>query len=535
MLKNTQSIFTYRKTFLYLCIILSAFFVRCGFPGISIPWLTVLGYAIFIECIRVSRRPFITGIVFGAVFNMSLCSWIYKTLVTEFHLTFFMAFLFYFFVIGIILSGMHGFFALITHRIVLKDLHGKGRFYNYFCIVSIASLFVVFEWLRVSLSPEYGWAQLATIFYKIPEIFVIARWAGGAGLSFLGMLLAGLFWNVIYNFSYKNYKQGFLSCVFAVLIVITTWISGSCWLSIQISDRKEKIIEVAIIHTGIEQSRRWKKQYFQENLNIYQRISNSAFLNKSEKIPRLIVWPETSLATYEVQNNGELAQIIRAFCEKHGAWLLAGFPAYKNTHEGKTFFNSAFLISEKGEIKGRYDKKNLLPFAERKFSFVKFANNQNKRSYSPGKDHEVLLFNDKYFNDGVLRAGISICYESGIISHISKAAIKKMQILINISNDAWFGDSSESEQQLSMMALRCLEYGVPGIRGTGYGVAAIIDRYGRIDKKTDIKGESVLSGKIRIPSKPETFYRSYKDWFVILCMFFIFILTLNRIGEAGKG
>ena len=520
---------TFVKYLLFPGAILAGILFRGGFPGGISPVLSIVGMALLFICLRSGKYPALTGLVFGAAFNFSLCSWIYGALVTEFKMSGFTASCFFIIVFGFILSIFFIVFALTAYKLIDTDLHLKKMHHGYFAVISIASVFTVLEWLRITFSLEYGWAQLATTLYTIPELFVLAGITGGSGLTFLLVLMAGCLWlSLIYALN-GFFRKSLIVIVTALAVMGITWGAGIFLLEQSNVKASENVLEVAVVHPGIEQERRWGEQYYNDNLALYQKLSMHSFPEKISPFPRLIVWPETSLATYDIQNDGELRHIIKDFCKKNGAWFIGGFPAWTMTHSGKTYQNTAFLVSQKGRIEGRYDKKNLLPFAERKFSFFKLAYEKVTRAYSPGTGSEVVTIHDDSFTNGTLHAGMAICYESGVVSHIQKAALKKMQILVNISNDAWFGNSSESEQQLSMMALRCAEFGVPGIRGTGYGVAAIVDQFGRIIKRTGITEEAVLTGTIVVPEKPETLYRQYKDWVVLMSSFIIFLAVMVRI------
>jgi apolipoprotein N-acyltransferase len=123
---------------------------------------------------------------------------------------------------------------------------------------------------------------------------------------------------------------------------------------------------------------------------------------------------------------------------------------------------------------------------------------------------------------------VLVCYE-GIFPELSRAYVTAgSQILVNISNDAWYKRSSAPYQHLSMTVFRAVENRVPLVRATNTGISAIIDSRGRMHGTTPLFEETVLSGEV-IPGSERTFYTRHGDLFAGLCLALTVILAVAGI------
>ena len=207
--------------------------------------------------------------------------------------------------------------------------------------------------------------------------------------------------------------------------------------------------------------------------------------------------------------------------------LLFGSPGYLGKEDNLSLFNSAFLLSPEGKVLGRYDKVHLVPFGEyvplRKiFPFIgKLV--VGVGDFSSGKGFYPLSMNSH-------KLGILICYE-GILPEVSRAYKKRgADLLVNITNDAWFGRTSAPFQHLSMTALRAVETRLYVVRAANTGISAIIDPTGEFISQTGLFERSALRGTVKFIDK-QTFYTIYGDVFIYTCLTFllvIFLLSLKR-------
>jgi len=176
-------------------------------------------------------------------------------------------------------------------------------------------------------------------------------------------------------------------------------------------------------------------------------------------------------------------------------------------------YNSAELVSPSGDWVVRYDKVHLVPFGEYvpfKYLFA-FAGGLTKEvgDFSAGTSRQPLA------TDGT-KLGIFICYESIFPDEVRRFAEHGAQVLVNISNDGWYGDSGAYAQHLKQARMRAVENDRWLLRDTNTGVTASIDPYGRVVASVARKIRTSLQAPYTL-SNATTFYSRHGDWFAYAC------------------
>jgi len=273
----------------------------------------------------------------------------------------------------------------------------------------------------------------------------------------------------------------------------------------------------------------WTRQYFEDTLVDLSRLSLSAALQNHAG---LIVWPESPAPFYTgdpLFRNG-LSQIAGA---SH-AWVVAGSVGVQNaelSHQQPThIFNSATLVDPQGNWDGRYDKIHLVPFGEYvPFKRVLgFAGGLTKEvgDFSRGTSRAPLIAGDQ-------KLGVFICYESVFPDEVRQFAKEGAQVLVNISNDGWYGDSGAYAQHLKQARMRAVENARWFLRDTNTGVTAAIDPYGRVVQSLERKKRAALVADYALENVA-TFYTRHGDWLAYACA----IITVGAIIASftpGKG
>jgi apolipoprotein N-acyltransferase len=193
---------------------------------------------------------------------------------------------------------------------------------------------------------------------------------------------------------------------------------------------------------------------------------------------------------------------------------VVGSPAYEVEGGRVRYLNSAFHIDQLGTITGRSDKVHLVPFGEYVplAGLLPFVSKvvQGIGDFSPGKGTYPLA-------SGKGALGVLICFE-GIFPEVSRGYVNRgAGLLVNITNDAWFGRSSAPYQHLSMTVFRAVENRVPLVRAANTGISALIDAKGHVRGMTTLFSETHLGGEIRLGSGG-TFYCKAGDIFAQLCL-----------------
>lgn len=223
----------------------------------------------------------------------------------------------------------------------------------------------------------------------------------------------------------------------------------------------------------------------------------------------LVIWPELPAPLYYYDDKDFHQAAINIAL--HGSYFLFGTVAYTGQHQP---LNSAVLLRPDGSEAGHYDKIDLVPFGEfipPMFSFVNRIT-QEAGDFAPGTDIKVL-------NAGSHNLGVFICYESAFPDLVRQFSAKGANVLVNISNDAYFGHSEARWQHLGLVRMRAVENRRFIVRVTDDGVTAVIDPAGRVIKRLPPYEE--VAASVRFGTvEPTTFYARHGDWFAWSCLGF---------------
>ena len=279
----------------------------------------------------------------------------------------------------------------------------------------------------------------------------------------------------------------------------------------------------------------WTKEYFQDTLRDLTAVSlhppgGKPARQQAAGSPdmfvvsyNLIVWPESPSPFYT--NDPLFRDAVSALAKQSGTWVVAGSigitPAMHSgggsggggAEERSQIFNSAALVSPQGEWVGRYDKVHLVPFGE----YLPFP---QLFAFAGGLTKEVGEFqrgaSRTPLDAGGERLGMFICYESIFPDEVRRGPLEGAQVLLNISNDGWYGDSGAWKQHLQQTEMRAIENDRWLLAATNTGMTASIDPYGRIVAATPRKVRTALAAPYALISGT-TFYTRHGDWFAYLC------------------
>jgi apolipoprotein N-acyltransferase len=267
-----------------------------------------------------------------------------------------------------------------------------------------------------------------------------------------------------------------------------------------IADRQSASESVQVVQPNVDTEARWTTESFAD---FERRLS---VLSLDEDAP-LIVWPEAPAPFYP--DRPAFRAYIGGVAKSAQASFLLGGVAYTSAGDP---LNSAFLLNPAGEIVERYDKIQLVPFGEYippAFDFVNRITGE-AGDFKPGT-RVVTMPVDGH------RIGVFICYESAFPHLVRQFTLQGGQMLVNLSNDGYFGDSAAREQHLSLVRMRAAENARWILRATNDGITAMIDPAGRV---TDtIPSHTETSELMRFNYASEvTAYTRYGDWFPWTCL-----------------
>jgi len=355
----------------------------------------------------------------------------------------------------------------------------------------------------------FPWLQIAYTQLETPLLGFVPV-VGVYGTGFLLALSASLLvagFNKIINYS--------LVCISILLI----WGGGAYLKTIQWTEVRGESIQVALVQGNVAQDQKWLAKNRIKTLISYQKMTEQHW------DADLIIWPETAIPAYLSQVKKFYLEPLSQSARKHKTDLVVSLPSKGMQNE---YFNTVLKL---GNNEGRYNKNHLLPFGEYLplqplSGFVLNLLNINLGNFTSGGNDQKLL------EAGGYPFATSICYEDAFaeeaIRHMPEAAF-----LVNVTNDAWFGDSIEPHQHMQIAQMRALETGRYLLRVTNTGVTAIVAPNGHIIKKLESFKKAVLRGEI-FPMKGMTPYASIGDEIIIVILFSgLVILLITSIARKG--
>ncbi len=393
-------------------------------------------------------------------------------------------------------------------------------------VVAAPVLWTGIEYGKSHLFSGFPWENLAYSQYLNTPLVQMADLTGTYGLTFLIVFLNAVISDLLRVRDLG--KKAVLSEVTAAGLVLIAAVSYGYYRigAVRAAYETLPVREVVIVQGNVDQSVKWDPGYQDETIEIYNRLS----LESPPSGPGgLIVWPETATPFY-FQNLDDQHRRVAGIAVKTKCHLLFGSPSYVLEKGEESILNSAFLLSPEGNIEGKYDKVHLVPFGEyvplrAVFPFMgKLV--AGVGDFLPGKGFFPLPL-------GANKIGTLICYE-GIFPEIAREYKKRgAQVLVNITNDAWFGRTSAPYQHLSMVTFRSIENRVYTVRAANTGISAVILPTGEIAAATGLFERTSLKGNIRFV-EGQTFYSSYGDVFAYGCLAALFLLGVISTRRKGR-
>jgi apolipoprotein N-acyltransferase len=379
------------------------------------------------------------------------------------------------------------------------------------------------EWIRTYFPIGFPWNLVGYTAYRSLELIQFAEFTGVYGVSALIIFFNAVVYVVIFRRGSRRLQTVSLSALTATMIVLVAF---GAWRIANLKNAPSNgTFKVAMVQGNIPQSLKWDPKFLPQSYKVYaDETANAAKLGVD-----LIVWPEAAAAFLfqpddlypaSLTEDADYRTKLLTLAHDTGDPILFGAPALA-VRDGRVagFYNRAYLVSGKGEVTAHYDKMQLVPFGEYvpARSILGFFVNRvvhGMGDMMPGD--QQTLFSVKGATLGVL-----ICYES-IFPDLTRREVKLgANVLVNITNDAWYGESSAPYQVLAMATMRSVETKVPMVRVANTGVSAIIEPSGEITDRTPLfkRGTEIETVSWR---PVRTLYTIVGDLFAEIC----FVLSI---------
>jgi len=451
-------------------------------------------------------EAFWIGLVTGLAYNIGILYWVSSVVVQYGYLPFYLGI----FIMLLLALYLSLYVSLFSAGIVYFKKRG-------FPVILVAPvLWSCLEYVKSHLLTGFPWENLAYSLHDMIPFIQIIDISGVYGLTFVIVLVNCVLYDLI-TMTIETRKRIVweFSIVAVTLILIFSY--GVYRLDqIEHAMTGKKSDNVTIVQGNIDQTLKWNNKYQHDTLEIYRNLS----LANVKSGTHLIVWPETA-APFFFQNIDDKHRFVINIAKEARAYLLFGSPSYRTENSMNYFSNSAYIISPAGSVMGRYDKMHLVPYGEyvplRKVFFFLEKLVVGVGDFRSGEKLTPLVMDGK-------KIGVLICYE-GIFPEISRRYhTMGVSLLVNITNDAWFGISSAPYQHLTMTAFRAVENRRYIIRAANTGISALIKPTGEIISRTGLFERTILDGTITYLNQG-TFYAGYGDIFIYMCF-----ITIAMIG-----
>ena len=491
------------------------------FPKFSLSWvswvaLVPLLIALFRE--TAWQRAALLGWIFGLTFFSGCCYWILAVLqgYSDMHWS---GAVFLFALLIVYLALFPGLFAWGFARLSLR-LPGS-------CFLLAPFLWVSTEYLRGYLLTGFPWCLTGYALADEVHLAQIATVTGVYGLSFLVVLINTLIAGCFFR---SRLAIGGLPVALAM-------VAGLVWVGMRPAEAgNTREAHARLVQTHIALDQPWDRQSQTQIVEELVELSLSPPVEDSETIPdagpmapaphqvRLVIWPETP-APFYYHDDPSFRKRMNELAAASRSTLLFGFVDWPMGAAGSNTgpYNSAGTVSPKGELIAQYDKMHLVPFGEYVpwswlFFFVEKIST-GVGDYQPGSRVVVSRL------ESGEKVGVFICYEAVVPDLVRRFVADGAEVLVNITNDTWFGNSAAPHQHLLMARMRAVENRRYLLRAANSGISAVIDPFGRVLAGTELHRRTVLDSPFRF-RQSLTFYSRYGDIFAYLCLGLSLVLVL---------
>ncbi len=365
----------------------------------------------------------------------------------------------------------------------------------------IVPFWALSELARAYILTGFPWGMVGYVLAPTTAVQWVA-WIGPHGLNAAILAIVAL---AVTALSRRDWRRGLAACLGAALLF------GGGWARMAPPDSDAGRPVIRLVQPNAPQAEKWQPGRAQMFFERQVRASAAA------PAPDLILWPETAVPML-LNHAGEALRII-----SEAAGPVPVLMGIQREEDGR-YYNSSVLIGPNGGVRATYDKHHLVPFGEYMpaawlFRHINVSGlaQRAEYGYSAGPGPRLLDLGD------LGRALPIICYEAVFPQDVNNAPARADMIL-QMTNDAWFGQWSGPYQHLMQARLRAIEQGLPVMRAANTGVSAVIDGHGRIRASLGLGETGHVDAPIPSPLAP-TIYARTGDWPVLLWL----------LGCAGLG
>lgn len=431
-------------------------------------------------------------------------------------------------------------FTLYPAEALLWNIEKKAGYFSsalpwyrvIFFTVSSAVLFTLIEWTRSRL---FVWNDFSVTQWRNRYLIQIASVTGSYGIGFIVALVnTGIFGALYFK------KRRIITLAVPAVLTAASLLFGVYNIrKIENLPPSEVSLRAGLMQCDLSQRRHATEAQVVEAIEVCTELSARLAAQK----PELIIWPESAVPI-PLESGGETGNLFRrkfaTLLRSGNTPILAGLISVKPAREKNQWLitNSALLYQSDLKLAGRYDKIHRVPYGE----YVPFRKYLPQvlidavdmgRDLEPGNNYDPIQIKPGVY------ASIAICYEGVFGYLIRKFALRDSNLLIVLSNDAWYPESSEPEQHLANAVIRSVESGLFMIRCGNNGGSGVVTPDGRFTRyigsnaaRPELLRERAI-GIVDVPVYPQwvrrTVFVKYGEWFILLLGFYLFALIAGWV------
>ena len=469
-----------------------------SFPPFEIAFLSWLFLVPLLFALKDStpRGSFVLSYMTGIVFFGALLYWLVNVSIPGMLL------------LVMVLSIIFGMFGLIAGSVLRRSMD----------LFILPFVWVVLELVRSCFFTGFPWGILGYSQYQTINLIQIADITGAYGVSFVVVAVNMAVFAVVTR-SERRRTYVIMALFFLIMANMYTIYKFNrlyAWCD----------AEISVIQGNIPQKIKWDPSFSEKIFNEYEGLTREAAKEK----PDLIVWPETAYP-YLFGEGENRAREIGALSLREGIPILAGVVNMENG----VYYNSAVLFNDNKEHVGLYRKLHLVPFGEyipfeKHLSFLRGYIDKPIGDFGRGTEYTLFPLvsasstggpGTRVRNTNFLKFGVLICFED-VFPYISRNFVRQgADFLVNMTNDAWFGETAAPRQHLQASVFRAVENRVPLVRSANTGISCFIDTTGRVFSKVESEGRDIFvkgvdTGNIDV-CRGHSVYTVYGDVFAYFC------------------
>jgi apolipoprotein N-acyltransferase len=477
------------RLFPWFLSILTAVLHITIFPRFQWSWLAFVSLAPLLLLLQQEslKRLFFFGYLSGFLFDLGNLYWIYYVIqhYSSVHPVLCVGILL---LLCLVLGLFWGLFLLLAG--IIRNRTGLAC-----ALLAAPFLWVLLEWVRMHTT-QFPWCLYGYSQSNHLRLAQLGSFAGVFGISWILVAFnSALVMLVLLR------KRLYLS--FVLIVLTGTAFYGQFRIQIPVGDHP---LKVGLVQGNVPQDVKMNYE-FGESIHRKHMSMTMDLIGKTH--PDIVFWSEAS-TLFPLRDGGIWTNQIEQLAETNRIPIILG----SDTFKGHEIFNSAYLVNERGEIQGQYDKVYLVPFGEfvplKKIFFFAGKMVPEISDFSAGTHYDPFEIKGE-------KISVAICFEV-VFPQLSREFCNRGATLLStITNDAWFGRTAAPYQHFAMAAMRAIENRRYMVRDANTGISGFVDPYGRILETTGLFVPAEISHEVKFIGE-KTFYTRYGDWIVYLSM-----------------